>query len=58
MGNPLEDVDTSDQPYVVVSSDTHAGLQVEAYRDYLDAKFLPQFVRSQTGLGASGATSH
>jgi cation/acetate symporter len=22
------------------------------------AKFLPQFVRSQTGLGASGATSH
>jgi hypothetical protein len=43
MGNPLEGVDTSDQPYVVVSSDTHAGLQVEAYRDYLDAKFLPQF---------------
>jgi predicted TIM-barrel fold metal-dependent hydrolase len=43
MGNPLEGVDTSDQPYVVVSSDTHAGLQVEAYREYLDAKFLPQF---------------
>ncbi len=43
MANPLEGVDTSDAPYVIVSSDTHAGLQVEEYREYLDAKFHPQF---------------
>jgi predicted TIM-barrel fold metal-dependent hydrolase len=43
MGNPLEGVDTSDAPYVIVSSDTHAGLQVEEYREYLDPRFLPQF---------------
>jgi predicted TIM-barrel fold metal-dependent hydrolase len=39
----LEGVDTSDAPYVIVSSDTHAGLQVEEYRDYLDAAYHPQF---------------
>src|SRR5690348_15513148 len=43
MANPLAGVDTSDAPYVIVSSDTHAGLQVEEYRDYLDAAFHPQF---------------
>ena len=30
-------------PIVIVSSDTHAGLQVEEYRRYLDSKFHPQF---------------
>ncbi len=30
-------------PYVIVSSDTHAGLQVEEYREYLDARFHEQF---------------
>jgi hypothetical protein len=34
MSNPLAGVDTSDEPYVIVSSDTHAGLQVEEYREY------------------------
>ena len=43
MGHPLDGVDTSDQPYVIVSSDTHAGLRVEEYREYLDPAFLPQF---------------
>ncbi len=43
MANPLDGVDTSDAPYVIVSSDTHAGLQVEEYRDYLDQRFHPQF---------------
>jgi predicted TIM-barrel fold metal-dependent hydrolase len=43
MPNPLDGVDTSNDPYVIVSSDTHAGLQVEEYRDYLDARFHPQF---------------
>ena len=43
MGHPIEGVDTSDAPYVIVSSDTHAGLQVEEYREYLDPRFLPQF---------------
>jgi predicted TIM-barrel fold metal-dependent hydrolase len=43
MGNPLGDVDVSDAPYVIVSSDTHAGLRPEQYRDWLDPRFLPQF---------------
>lgn len=43
MGDPLAGVDTSDEPYVIVSSDTHAGLQVEEYRPYLDQRFRPQF---------------
>ncbi len=43
MPSPLDGVDTSNEPYVIVSSDTHAGLQVEEYRDYLESKFHPQF---------------
>jgi len=43
MPNPLDGVDTSNDPYVIVSSDTHAGLQVEEYRPYLDSEFHPQF---------------
>jgi predicted TIM-barrel fold metal-dependent hydrolase len=43
MANPLAGVDTSDAPYVIVSSDTHAGLEVEQYRDYLEERFHPQF---------------
>lgn len=43
MANPLQGVDNSNSPYMIVSSDTHAGLQVEGYRDYLDARYLPQF---------------
>ena len=36
MSGPVEGVDPSDAPYVIVSSDTHAGLPVDDYRDYLD----------------------
>lgn len=43
MEQPLIGVDTSDAPYVIVSSDTHAGLQVEEYREYLDPQFHTQF---------------
>ena len=43
MPNPLDGVDTSDAPYLIVSSDTHAGLRPEEYREYLDPRFLPQF---------------
>ena len=43
MPNPLEGVDTSNEPYVIVSSDTHAGLQVEEYRAYLESRYHPQF---------------
>lgn len=43
MANPLEGIDTSNRPYVIVSSDTHAGLQVEEYREYLETRFHPQF---------------
>ena len=41
--NPAQGVDTSDAPYVVVSSDTHAGLQCEEYRAYLDSDLHPEF---------------
>lgn len=40
---PLDGVDTSDAPYVIVSSDTHAGLQVDEYKPWLDSKFHRQF---------------
>lgn len=43
MANPLEGVDTSNAPYVIVSSDTHAGLKVEEYREWLDPAYLRQF---------------
>lgn len=43
MANPLDGVDTSDDPYVIVSSDTHAGLKPLDYREYLEQKYLPQF---------------
>jgi len=39
----LDQIDTSQEPYVIVSSDTHAGLQVEEYRDYLDPRYLREF---------------
>lgn len=41
--NPLENVDTSNAPYVIVSSDTHAGLQCEEYREYLDSALHAEF---------------
>ena len=43
MANPLEGVDTSDAPYVIVSSDTHAGLYVEDYRPYLESSVHAEF---------------
>jgi predicted TIM-barrel fold metal-dependent hydrolase len=43
MANPLDGIDTTDEPYLIVSSDTHAGLQPEGYRGYLDERFVPQF---------------
>ncbi|MGI9579308.1 MAG: amidohydrolase family protein [Microthrixaceae bacterium] len=43
MPNPTDGVDTSNAPYVIVSSDTHAGLQVDEYRDHLESKYHRQF---------------
>ena len=43
MSDPVEGIDRSDAPYVIVSSDTHAGLFVEDYRQYLDSSVHPQF---------------
>ena len=43
MPNPLDGVDTSDDPYIIVSSDTHAGLFVEDYRAYLDSAVHSEF---------------
>ena len=41
--NPTAEIDTSNAPYVIVSSDTHAGLQCEQYRPYLDAALHAEF---------------
>ena len=43
MGNPVEGIDQSNAPYVIVSSDTHAGLYVEDYRPYLEASVHAEF---------------
>ena len=43
MPNPLAGVDTSDAPYLIVSSDSHAGLKPEEYRPYLEQRYWPQF---------------
>ena len=43
MADPFAGVDTSDAPYVIVSSDTHAGLQVEDYREHLESRYHRQF---------------
>ena len=34
---------TGNDPYVIVSSDTHAGLQCEEYRPYLDRSLHAEF---------------
>ena len=33
----------TDEPYVVISADSHAGLPTELYRDYLERKYWPAF---------------
>ena len=43
MPNPLEGIDQSNNPYIIVSSDTHAGLFVEDYREYLDSSVHTEF---------------
>ena len=43
MPNPLEGVDQSNDPYIIVSSDTHAGLYVEDYRAYLESSVHAEF---------------
>jgi len=43
MPNPVEGIDQSNAPYVIVSSDTHAGLFVEDYRPYLEASVQTEF---------------
>ena len=37
------EVSTGTEPYIVVSSDTHAGLQCEEYREYLDPALHAEF---------------
>jgi len=46
-------VSTGDEPYIVVSSDTHAGLQCEEYRPYLDSAST----RSSTATWPSATSS-
>ncbi|MEM7139557.1 MAG: amidohydrolase family protein [Actinomycetota bacterium] len=41
--NPTEGIDQSNDPYIIVSSDTHAGLYVEDYREYLEASMHAEF---------------
>ncbi len=33
----------SDDPYIVITADTHAGASIEAYRDYLDPQYRADF---------------
>src|SRR5262245_60945138 len=40
---PTDRLDPSDAPYVIVSSDTHAGLPVDEYRDYLESSVHAEF---------------
>ncbi|HAQ23110.1 MAG TPA: amidohydrolase, partial [Acidimicrobiaceae bacterium] len=37
------EVSTGNEPYIIVSSDTHAGLQCEQYREYLDPVLHAEF---------------
>src|SRR3954471_18885627 len=43
MPAPVNAIDQSDAPYVIVSSDTHAGLPVDEYRDYLESSVHAEF---------------
>ena len=43
MPNRLQGVDQTNNPYVIVSSDTHAGLYVEDYRQYLESSLHAEF---------------
>ncbi len=43
MPNPVAGVDQGNAPYIIVSSDTHAGLFVEDYREYLESSLHPEF---------------
>ena len=43
MAHRITEADTSDAPYTIVSSDTHAGLTPEEYRPYLDPQFRAPF---------------
>ena len=52
MPNPLEGVDQSNDPYIIVSSDTHAGLYVEDYRAYLESS-----VHASSTSGSRPATN-
>ncbi len=37
------EINTSNDPYIIVSSDTHAGLQCEEYRPYLESSLHEEF---------------
>jgi predicted TIM-barrel fold metal-dependent hydrolase len=43
MTDPVPETVGSNEPYIVVSADSHAGLPTEDYRQYLEAKFHPAF---------------
>ena len=38
-----QQINTSNDPYIIVSSDSHAGLQCEEYRPYLDSAVHSEF---------------
>ena len=38
-----QQINTSNDPYIIVSSDSHAGLQCEEYRPYLDSAVHKEF---------------
>ena len=39
----------SDEPYVVITADSHAGANHATYREYLDPKYRDQFDEFRSG---------
>jgi len=39
----MDSMAVSEQPFVVITADTHAGASIDAYREYLDPAFRPAF---------------
>ncbi|MET8859480.1 amidohydrolase, partial [Streptomyces sp. NPDC004579] len=42
---------TEQDPYLIISSDCHAGLPTEEYRPYLDSRFHREFDEFLAGQG-------
>ena len=48
----------SDEPYVVITADTHAGASLNTYREYLDPKYRERFDERRLELSQSVQGAH